>query len=195
MGRNNVIGKLGARSADPRCSGVVDVWLAAKVILTRIGRPHTSFGESRNSAGVRITAADVGDFVADKEEEKFFLDDGAADRPAPLVVSQTRLCLAWRAEIGPSVKHIILPILEDRAMKGIAAALADLVENRTADSGLRGERRSGDLNFRNTFEDGVVDVAAHWQNHGRAIGKEVGVIREVAVNGNGIARVIRATAF
>src|SRR5260221_13614272 len=98
MGRNNVIGKLGARSGDPRWSRVVDGWLAAKVILTRIGRPQTSFGESSNSAGVRITAADVGDFVADKEVEKVVIGNGAADRPGPLGGSETRLCLAWRAE-------------------------------------------------------------------------------------------------
>ncbi len=80
-------------------------------------------------------------------------------------------------------------------MEGIAATLADLVENRAADSVLSGERRGSDLNFRNTFEDGVVDVAAHRQNHGRAVGKEVGVIGEITINGNGVARVIRATAF
>src|SRR5260370_42051221 len=119
VGGDNIVSKSRARSTDSCRRRVVDGGLSGEIT--------TAFGEVGHRAEVLISAALVGEFVADKEEEKFVLDDGAADGADPLVVPQTRLYRACWAEIGPSVKYVILPILEGGAMKGVAAALADLV--------------------------------------------------------------------
>src|SRR3984957_8550698 len=144
---------------------------------------------------MRVAAAIVRNFVTDKEEEELVLDDGAAQGTTPLVIPQAGFCLAGRTKIRPGVQNVVLPILVRGTVKAVAAALADLVEDRAANAVLRGERRSCDLDFRNALEDGVVNVAADGQYDGRAIGEEVGVIGEIAVDGNGVARVVGTTAF
>ena len=80
-------------------------------------------------------------------------------------------------------------------MELVRTALGDLVEHRAADAVFGRERRGGDLNFLHGFEDQVVNVVADGQLNDGAVEQVVGVVRQVAVDGDGVARVVSAAAF
>src|SRR5579859_5024792 len=98
-----------------------------------------------------------------EEEENLVLDHRPANVASKVVKLYGRFHPGDAVEPERSgIQDRVLEVVVAHAVETVCSALADLVIENTATAGLRGEKRTTHLHFRNGVEDrSVNDVVAH----------------------------------